>query len=718
MLTNYITPIFLSIILIQTLSFSGLIILRQIIKINERNSFFIASTAILFSIILILILGIITPSNHVISVGKWFGEKYHEYKLIFIIDKISLTYSLFSLILASIIAVFSKRYLHNENGFHRFYIIMLLFICGVTLVCFAGTLEIIIIGWEIIGLSSIILISFFNYRNEPVKNSFWVFINYRICDIGLFIAVLLIHNYSHNSNFLALETASWMGISAHNLPGFIGFFILFAVIGKSALFPLSGWLPRAMEGPTPSSAIFYGAISIHLGAILLLRCADLIAANTILAIAIFIIGSITAIMGRIIGNAINDIKGSLAYGSITQLGLIICEIALGWHNLALIHIIGHSGFRTLQILRAPNLLHDRHHLEEMLGHHIGLPVKQKNKKNSKLDYIYYHFLLERGFIDNFLKDFLIEKTLNLFRLIDKLEQKFIHKISNIKYLSCKKNIHEISNIILLNILIIIFTILICYNFLSPQINIDYILPYIILFPIIGLFPFQSWYIKFFTNFSLKSVSLLILMQAIIILFSHNYLQIEYFRIIHWFLAVSALISSFLAIIQNNIRRLLSYLISSQIAFLAFASFSNSSTIMLGSNYLFLAILSSCIFVILIHSLEIRQGKLAINRPCGNYNSYPKLATFLLLFGLTASGFPLSVSYIAEDLIFAGSFAQETVIDIIWICSIALNNIIIIKIFLYLCQGTDKYEKNLDLKKPEFIIYVIIIMIMFSLIFHS
>ena len=484
---NYISTIFALLLLSQAISITTLIFSRFLDLRNETITIRVVYTTIVLSIVLTSILAFITPKNYVVHLAKWFGDEFYKYDLVFSIDFVAIIYSLFSMVLTGVIAVFSKRYLHKDIGFHRFYITLLFFMFGVTIVAFAGAIEIVIIGWEIIGLSSVLLISFFNYRDAPVKNSFWVFVNYRICDIGLFIAILLMHHFSHGSSFVNLESAMWMGVSSENLPPIIGFLILFAVIGKSALFPLSGWLPRAMEGPTPSSAIFYGAISIHLGALLLLRCSDLIAASSSLALTIVVIGIITALFGRLIGRAVNDIKGSLAYGSITQIGLIIAEIGMGFNILALLHIIGHSGFRTLQILRAPNLLHDRHQLEQMLGYHISLPVERMNKTYKKFDYFYYRILLERGFVDYFLKDIVIANILNVFRFVDKLIDVNINKKNSV--------LSESIYLFVLNLIAVFIPAITIATILELHINFITTVFTIAIFPIIGLFPFQNWYIK-------------------------------------------------------------------------------------------------------------------------------------------------------------------------------------------------------------------------------
>ena len=132
--------------------------------------------------------------------------------------------------------------------------------------------------------------------------------------------------------------------------------LLVAAAGKSALVPFSGWLPRAMEGPTPSSAVFYGALSVHLGAFLLLRVSPILDLSPWLCAAVVVAGLATAVFAAVAGRVQTDIKSALSFASLTQVGIIVAEIGLGLRYLALVHILGHGCLRTLQFLRAPTLL--------------------------------------------------------------------------------------------------------------------------------------------------------------------------------------------------------------------------------------------------------------------------------------------------------------------------------------------------------------------------
>jgi NAD(P)H-quinone oxidoreductase subunit 5 len=176
------------------------------------------------------------------------------------------------------------------------------------------------------------------------------------------------------ATFSELFTGEWPNQSVRFPPhvaSIVGPLLLLAACGKSAQVPFSGWLPRAMEGPTPSSAIFYGALSVHIGAYLLLRAAPLIAASALTSAVVVLIGTLTTLHGTLAGRVAADAKTALAFASLTQVGVIFVEIGLGLHWLALLHIVGHSFMRSLQFLRAPSLLHDHHQLHAASGGDLG-----------------------------------------------------------------------------------------------------------------------------------------------------------------------------------------------------------------------------------------------------------------------------------------------------------------------------------------------------------
>lgn len=185
-----------------------------------------------------------------------------------------------------------------------------------------------------------------------------------------------------------------------------------------------------MEGPTPSSAVFYGALSVHLGAYLLLRISPLLDTSLPLSLAVMAIGLVTAGFASFAGRVQTDIKSALSFASLTQVGLIVAEIGLGyfWQPLryvALVHILGHACFRTLQFIRAPSLLYDYGTLENALG---GRLLRVADGRKSWLPETtrtwLYRLALEKGYLDSWLAALVVDPFLNLLRGCEHLERRW------------------------------------------------------------------------------------------------------------------------------------------------------------------------------------------------------------------------------------------------------------------------------------------------------
>lgn len=278
----------------------------------------------------------------------------------FYFDKITAVYLIIGALLTSMISTYSRYYLHREKGYKRFFNTVLFFFFGYNLAILSGNFETLFIGWEIIGISSFLLIAFYRERYLPVKNAFKVYSLYRIGDVGLILAMWASHHLFHeNITFFQLNNSEFISQHLHSHT-FIGFFIALclatAAAVKSAQIPFSSWLPRAMEGPTPSSAIFYGSLSVHLGIFLMLRTYPFWEHQIIVRIAIGIMGLVTSVIAAMIGKVQSNVKSQIAYGSISQIGLIFIEVALGLEDLALLHFTGNALLRTYQLLVSPSVV--------------------------------------------------------------------------------------------------------------------------------------------------------------------------------------------------------------------------------------------------------------------------------------------------------------------------------------------------------------------------
>ena len=194
----------------------------------------------------------------------------------------------------------------------------------------------------------------------------------------------------------------------------ISLLLVFAAMGKGAQVPFSGWLPLEMEGPTPSSAIFYGALSIHAGAYVLLRCEAVLDAAPVAGWLLVAIGIGTALHAAVVGSVQTDLKSMLAYASMTQAGIILAEIGLGLRIVPLVHVVSHAILRSLQILRSPSALHDRHELAAALGGPPGAATFSILRLlPDRFGRCLYRIALERGFEDAAVQRFVIRPVLAL-----------------------------------------------------------------------------------------------------------------------------------------------------------------------------------------------------------------------------------------------------------------------------------------------------------------
>jgi len=346
-----------------------------------------------------------------VAFGNWFSVRDYHFPLVLMADRLSWPFLGMTVVLAGLIGQFSATYLHREPGFLRFFLLLHLFAFGSLLAFAAGSFDLLVAGWEMVGITSVLLIAFFQQRTAPVENGLRVFAVYRACDIGLLVGAFAMYNWAGTGSF-----AGGLPPLSHNRASVVCLLLLLAAAGKAAQVPFSGWLPRAMEGPTPSSAIFYGAISIHAGAYLLLRVQPMLAQSGLASAMVVVIGVATALHGTMSGRVSADAKTSLAYASLTQVGVVFVEIGVGWTSIAVAHILGHAMVRTLQFLRAPSTLHDYHHMRSAVGGELAPTGKHLEELfPERVQLWLYRWSLDRGHLDTILDRFVIHPLMRLSR---------------------------------------------------------------------------------------------------------------------------------------------------------------------------------------------------------------------------------------------------------------------------------------------------------------
>lgn len=318
-----------------------------------------ASTASLACLILILLIdlqAIFMGTPGTVVVGTWLSSGDYQINISFYLDSLAL--SLLSLIsIISFLTIrFSINYMHREASFQRFFMIMLIFTSAMFLIVSAGNMVLTFVGWEMAGVCSFLLIAYNFDRSIPAANSSRIFVTNRIGDAGLIGAIIL--------SFMWIGRIEWeqalsspVQLSSLQSDLIIGGFLLAALV-KSAQFPFSPWITRALEGPTPSSAIFYGSLMVHSGVYLMLRLQPMLEQNETLSVIIAIFGLLTALYGYLTGLVQSDVKSAFIFSTIAHVGLMFLFIGLGFYTLVAWYLVLHAIWRAYHFLHAPSQMHN------------------------------------------------------------------------------------------------------------------------------------------------------------------------------------------------------------------------------------------------------------------------------------------------------------------------------------------------------------------------
>ncbi|TRX37720.1 NADH-quinone oxidoreductase subunit L [Flavobacterium restrictum] len=284
----------------------------------------------------------------------------------FLLDQLSVLWLLFVTGIGALIHLYSFSYMHDDEKMHSFFAYLNLFIFFMILLVVGSNLLVLFIGWEGVGLCSYLLIGFW-YKNQHFNDAAKkAFIMNRIGDLGLLVGIFIIGNLFSTLDYVSLKTAItgatnlntyWISIAAFCL--FIG------ACGKSAQIPLYTWLPDAMAGPTPVSALIHAATMVTAGIFMITRLNFVFDLAPQVQTIIAIIGAITALVAATIGLVQNDIKKVLAYSTVSQLGLMFLALGLGAYEVAVFHVITHAFFKACLFLGSGSVIHGLHGEQDM-----------------------------------------------------------------------------------------------------------------------------------------------------------------------------------------------------------------------------------------------------------------------------------------------------------------------------------------------------------------
>ena len=605
----------ISIVIIASLGFFASLFARQYQeRLISRIGFLtmvLQTVAFLWSMFLWIRNGAVPIHLQEITVYSTEG---YAFVVDFYFDTVSLLYLGVGVFLTSLITRYSRYYLHLENGYKRFFNTILFFNIGYTVTVLAGNFETLFIGWEILGISSFLLVAFYHERYLPVRNAVKVFSIYRIGDVGIIMAMWASHHLWHeNITFFKLHNYTLVHehLTSHSIIGiFISLCIVVAAAAKSAQLPFSTWLPRAMEGPTPSSAIFYGSLSVHFGVFLLLRTEPFWQHQPSVRILIGIIGLLTSLFAYPVSRVQSTVKTQIGYASIAQIGIMFIEIALGLQTIALIHFAGNAFLRTYQLLLSPSIV--SYMIRDMQYHHNPHTRSIEERLPEKIRNTLYILSIREFYIDRILSFF----AFGLF-----------------KYIGKKLSFLSAANIaIILPVLYGATVLLLVYQQSIPLMFTDYIPDIVSVFGL--LLVMRSFVERKRPRLSLFLVIMNHLWIALGISFN------EHFDAMHLYLYLSGVI------IMGTLGLVLLTILKSK-----------------ESNYF------------------------DLNQYYGHIYEHPRLSFLFFVSVLGVMGFPVTPTFIGEDVIFSHIHEHQILLAFAASTSYILGGISLIRIYARLFLGT-------------------------------
>ena len=281
----------------------------------------------------------------------------------FTVDGLSATMLLLVTGLSLVIQVFSTSYMKDDEKYTSYFTYFNFFVFSMLLLVMSSNFLVMFMGWELVGLSSYLLISFWSNKESASKAGNKAFIINRIGDFGFLIGLMIVLNTFETFDFKTVMSLS--STISESTVTIICLFLLLGAFGKSAQFPLFSWLPDAMEGPTPASALIHAATMVTAGVFMLVRVSPLLQHSETAKLLIAIFGLLTALIAAF--SAINqyDIKKVLAYSTISQLGFMFIAIGSGAYVAAIFHLVTHAFFKALLFLGAGAVIHAMHHEQDI-----------------------------------------------------------------------------------------------------------------------------------------------------------------------------------------------------------------------------------------------------------------------------------------------------------------------------------------------------------------
>ena len=304
--------------------------------------------------------------HEVVTLFSWIPVGSLQIDAALLADPLSITMALFITGIGSLIHLYAVGYMHGDAKFSKFFLYLNLFVFSMLMLVLGENLLVTFLGWEGVGACSYFLISFWHTRNSAAVAGKKAFVTNRIGDFGVMTAMFLAFSTVGSVSYGAINDAAHHGELAPVTATAIALLLFVGACGKSAQLPLYLWLPDAMEGPTPVSALIHAATMVTAGVFLMTRMAPVLHesyswAPTIVAF----VGAATALYAATVAVAQNDIKKVLAYSTVSQLGYMFLAVGSGAYVAAIFHMVTHAFFKALLFLGSGSVIHGMHHEQDM-----------------------------------------------------------------------------------------------------------------------------------------------------------------------------------------------------------------------------------------------------------------------------------------------------------------------------------------------------------------
>ena len=304
--------------------------------------------------------------HQVITLFSWIPVGALHIDVALLADPLSITMALFITGIGSLIHLYAIGYMHGDPKFSKFFLYLNLFVFSMLMLVLGENLLVTFLGWEGVGACSYFLISFWHTRNSAAVAGKKAFVTNRIGDFGVMTAMFLAFSTIGSVSYSSINEAAHTGALAPVTATAIGLLLFVGACGKSAQLPLYLWLPDAMEGPTPVSALIHAATMVTSGVFLMTRMSPVLHASYEWApMIIACVGAATALYAATIAVAQNDIKKVLAYSTVSQLGYMFLAVGSGAYVAAIFHMVTHAFFKALLFLGSGSVIHGMHHEQDM-----------------------------------------------------------------------------------------------------------------------------------------------------------------------------------------------------------------------------------------------------------------------------------------------------------------------------------------------------------------